>query len=105
VPTETPIAAAAAQADPIPSTETPAAPRMERSLDQFEEAFERAQLVDERRRVELRRRAANRSRARDIVKTEKRGRVRFSVLAICLTATVVVVTVVMFETLAWLVGG
>ena len=105
MPTETPIAAAAAQADPIPSTETPAAPRMERSLDQFEEAFERAQRVDERRRVELRRRAANRSRARDIVKTEKRGRVRFSVLAICLTATVIVVTVVMFETLAWLVGG
>ena len=105
MPTETPIAAAAAQADPIPSTETPAAPRMERSLDQFEEAFERAQRIDERRRFELRRRAANRSRARDIVKTEKRGRVRFSVLAICLTATVVVVTVVMFETLAWLVGG
>ena len=105
MPTETPIAAAAAQADPIPSTETTAAPRMERSLDQFEEAFERAQRVDERRRVELRRRTANRSRARDIVKTEKRGRVRFSVLAICLTATVVVVTVVMFETLAWLVGG
>jgi hypothetical protein len=78
---------------------------MRQSLDQFEEAFERAQEVEEQRRIELRRRAANRSRARHIVKTEKRGRVRFSVLAICLTATVVVVTVVMFETLAWLVGG
>jgi len=78
---------------------------MERSLDQFEEAFERAQQVEEHRRLELRRRAANRSRAREIVKTEKRGRVRFSVLAVCLTLTVVVVVVVMFETLAWLVGG
>ena len=87
------------------ATQSPTAPRMRQSLDQFEEAFERAQEVDEQRRVELRRRAANRSRARHIVKTEKRGRVRFSVLAICLTATVVVVTLVMFETLAWLVGG
>ena len=79
-----------------------AAPRMRQSLDQFEEAFEREQQIEEQRRFELRRRAANRSRARDIVKTEKRGRVRFSVLALCLTVTVVVV---MFETLAWLVGG
>jgi len=78
---------------------------MRQSLDQFEEAFEQAQQVEEQRRHELRRRAANRSRARHIVKTEKRSRVRFSVLAICLTATVVVVTIVMFETLAWLVGG
>ena len=87
------------------ATQSPTAPRMRQSLDQFEAAFERAQEVEEQRRLELRRRAANRSRARHIVKTEKRGRVRFSVLAICLTATVVVVTIVMFETLAWLVGG
>lgn len=78
---------------------------MERDLDEFEAAFEHAQQVEEQRRLELRRRAANRSRARHIVKTEKRGRVRFGVLALCLTATVVVVVVVMFETLAWLVGG
>jgi len=80
-------------------------PRMRQSIDQFEEAFEREQQIEEQRRLELRRRAANRSRARHIVKTEKRGRVRFSVLALCLTATFVVVVVVMFETLAWLVGG
>jgi len=53
-----------------------AAPRMRQSLDQFEEAFEREQQIEEQRRFELRRRAANRSRARDII-----------------------------ETLAWLVGG
>jgi len=88
------------------ATQSPLAPqRMEQSLDQFEEAFEREQQLEERRRLELRRRAANRSRARQIVKTEKRGRVRFGVLALCLTATVIVVVVVMFETLAWLVGG
>ena len=81
------------------------AARMGRSVDQFEEAFEREQAVEERRRLELRKRASNRSRARQIVKTEKRGRVRFGVLFVALTVTVVVVVVVMFETLAWLVGG
>jgi hypothetical protein len=118
VPTETPIApapspeeAAASEAQAtstiaaVPEASELAAPRMEQSVDEFEEAFEQAQRVEARRRHELKRRTANRSRARQIVKTEKRGRVRFSVLAVCLTATVVVVTVVMFETLAWLVGG
>lgn len=78
---------------------------MEQSLDEFEEAFEREQEIEEQRRLELRRRASNRSRARQIVQTEKRGRVRFGLLFVCLTITVVVVVVVMFETLAWLVGG
>ncbi len=79
--------------------------RMEQSLDQFEEAFERESEVDAQRREDLRLRAANRSRARHIVKGEQRGRVRFSVLFLALTATVVTVVVVMFEVLAWLVGG
>lgn len=79
--------------------------RMRRSVDEFEEQFERAQIIDARRRLELKRRTHNRTRARHIVKTEKRGRVRFSVLAASLTATVIVVVLVMFETLAWLVGG
>lgn len=84
---------------------SPPAARMEQSLDQFEEAFEREAMVEQQRRRDLRKRAVNRSRARRIVKTEQRGRVRFSVLAIALTATAVTVVVVMFETLAWLVGG
>ncbi len=78
---------------------------MRRTLDEFEEEFEQAQIIDAQRRIEIRRRAQNRTRARHIVKTEKRGKVRFSVLAVALTATVVVVVLVMFETLAWLVGG
>lgn len=79
--------------------------RMRQSLDQFEEAFEQQQIVEEKRRLELRKRAVNRSKARRIQRTEMHGKVRFSVLAVALTVTVVVVTVVMFETLAWLVGG
>ena len=79
--------------------------RMDQSLDEFEEAFERESEIDLQRREDLRIRAANRSRARRIVKGEQRGRVRFSVLVLALTATVVTVVVVMFEVLARLVGG
>jgi len=79
--------------------------RMRQSLDQFEEAFERESEVDAQRREDLRIRAANRSRARSIVKGEQQGRVRFSVLLLALTATVIIVVIVMFEVLAWLVGG
>jgi hypothetical protein len=82
-----------------------ALPRRYRSFDEFEEAFEEQALLEKQRRRELRKRAANRSRARRIARTERSGKVRFSILAIALTATVVIVTVVMFETLAWLVGG
>jgi hypothetical protein len=78
---------------------------MRQSLDQFEEAFERESIIEQKRREDLRKRAANRSRARSIVKGEQKGKVRFSVLVVALTATVVTVTVVMFEVLAWLVGG
>jgi hypothetical protein len=87
------------------STQAPAPSRLRRTLDEFEQEFEQAQIIDARRRLEIKRRAENRTRARRIVKTEKRGRVRFGVLAVCLTLTVVVVVLVMFETLAWLVGG
>lgn len=89
------------------ATEAGRAPlaRRQQSIDQFEEAWEREAIVEEKRREDLRTRAANRSRARNIVRTEQRGRVRFSVLALALTATVVTVVIVMFEVLAWLVGG
>ena len=75
------------------------------SHDQFEEAFEREREMEERRRRELRQRTANRSRARKIVRAERSGKVRFSVLAVALTLTTIVVIIVMFEVLAWLVGG
>jgi hypothetical protein len=78
--------------------------RMQQMLEDFELAFEQESLAERRRRQQLRQRAADRSRARRIHTTEKRGNVGFGVLLLALTATVIVVTLVMFETLAWLMA-
>lgn len=78
--------------------------RMRQSSNDWELAFENEMALDRRRRTQLRQRAVARSRARRITQTEKSGKVRFSVLFTALTATVVIVTVVMFETLALLMG-
>jgi hypothetical protein len=78
--------------------------KMRQSISQFELAFEQETALERRRREQLRKRAANRSRARRIQRTESRGKVRFSVLAVALVLTVVTVVVVMFETLAWLMA-
>ena len=78
--------------------------RMRQSISQFETAFEQETSLERRRREQLRRRAANRSRARKINRTEQEGKVRFSVLAVCLNVTVVVVVVAMFEALAFLMS-
>ncbi len=78
--------------------------RMQESIESFELAFEQEAAVERRRREQLRQRAANRSRARRIQRTEQRGKVAFGVLVVALTLTVITVTVVMFETLAWLMG-
>lgn len=78
--------------------------RMRQSNAQYEVAFEQEMALERRRREQLRKRAINRSRARRITRTESRGKVRFSVLLVCLTVTVVTVVVAMFETLAWLMG-
>ena len=77
---------------------------MHQELDQFELAFEQEAALERRRRRQLRHRAAQRSKARYIHATEKRGNVGFGVLLVALTLTVVVVTIVMFETLAWLMA-
>lgn len=78
--------------------------RMRQSISQFENAFEQETTLERRRREQLRRRAANRSRARKINRTEQHGKVRFSVLAVCLAVTVIVVVVAMFEALAFLMA-
>lgn len=78
--------------------------RMRQSISQFETAFEQETSLERRRREQLRRRAANRSRARRITRSEQESKVRFSVLAVCLTVTVVVVVVSMFEALAFLMA-
>jgi hypothetical protein len=79
--------------------------RWQQSIEDLEVAFEEEAAMERRRRKELRKRAVNRSRARRIEQVEKRGTIRFSVLFAALTATAVTVVIVMFETLAWLVGG
>ena len=78
--------------------------RMRQSINDWELALEHEMALDRRRRVQLRERAVARSRARRIERIEKSGKVRFSVLFAALTGTVVVVSVVMFETLALLMG-
>ncbi len=78
--------------------------RMRQSLAEYEVAFERETMLERQRRQALRKRAADRSRARRIARAEQRGNVAFGVLVICITFTVVTVTVAMFETLAWLMG-
>jgi hypothetical protein len=77
---------------------------MEQSFDQFEVALQQATDLDRRRRAQLRHRAATRSRARRIQSIDKRGNVGFGALLVALTLTVVIVTIVMFETLALLMG-
>lgn len=78
--------------------------RMRQSISQFEVAFEQEAVLDRKRQEQLRKRAANRSRARRMQKNHARGKARFSVLFACLTVTAIIVVVAMFETLAWLMA-
>lgn len=78
--------------------------KMRQSISQFELAFEQETSLERRRREQLRRRAAHRSRERRISRSQQEGKVRFSVLFVCLTVTVVVVVVAMFEALASLMA-
>ena len=78
--------------------------RMRQSLAQFEAAFREEAAESVVRREKLRRQAAQRSRVRRYERVQKQGKLRFSLLALTIVATAVVVTVVMFETLSLLVG-
>jgi hypothetical protein len=78
--------------------------RMRQSAAQFELAFEQETSLERRRREQLRRRAAERSRERRMMRDEQHGKFRFSVLFVCLTVTVVVVVIAMFEALASLMA-
>jgi len=77
---------------------------MRQSINQFEVAFEQETSLERRRREQLRRRAANRSRERRMTRDQQHSKVRFSVLAACLTATVAVVVIAMFEALSFLMA-
>ena len=78
--------------------------RMRQSLAQFERDFREAAVESVHRRENLRKVAAERSRIRRRARVQKRGKLRFTLLALTIVATAVVVTIVMFETLALLVS-
>jgi len=80
------------------------ATKMRQSLDEFERAFAEETYTDRVRRESLRRKAILRSRQRSLEKVHKRGTARFIMLVAMIIATAVVVTIVMFQTLAYVMG-
>jgi Flp pilus assembly protein TadB len=77
---------------------------MRQSMAQLEREFEEQAVLDRRSREQLRREALKRTRTRRREKIERGQQFRFLLLIASIALTVVVVTVVMFETLAWLMG-
>ena len=82
----------------------PASMRMRQSLAEFEAAFREEEADSVVRRERLRTHAAQRSRVRRVQRRRKQGKLRFTLLALSILLTAVVVTIVMFETLAMLAG-
>ncbi len=80
------------------------ATKMRQSLDEFERAFVEETYVDRVRRESLRRRAIVRSRQRRLEKVNKRGTLRYIMLVLMIITTAIVVTIVMFQTLAYVMG-
>jgi hypothetical protein len=80
------------------------ATKMRQSLDEFERAFVEETYTDRVRRESLRRKAILRSRQRNLEKVHKRGTARFIMLVLMLIATAVIVTIAMFQTLAYVMG-
>ena len=80
------------------------ATKMRKSLDEFERAFVEETHTDRVRRESLRRKAVLRSRQRNLEKVHKRGTARFVMLVLMIIATAVIVTIAMFQTLAYVMG-
>jgi hypothetical protein len=78
--------------------------KMRQSLAQLEQEFRHEAQLDRSRRESLRRHTVVRSRRRTHEREKKRSSVRFWLLVLALIATAVIVTVVMFETLYFLLG-
>jgi len=78
--------------------------RMHQNLAEIEEAFVEEIEEDRERRERLARRASMRSRQRHIERTHKHGSMRFALLVFMLIATAVVVTIVMFQTLYYVMN-
>jgi len=73
--------------------------RMRQSIAEIEEAFFEEIEEDRERRERLRRHAEQRARSRHVAKTHRSGTLRFSLVLLTLIATAVIVTIVMFNTL------
>jgi Flp pilus assembly protein TadB len=78
--------------------------RMRQSMAQLEREFEQEAVLDRTRREQLRRSAIKRTRQRRRAAIERGQDLRFVLLQVSILLTVVIVTVLMFETLAWLMG-
>jgi cell division septal protein FtsQ len=78
--------------------------KMRQSLAQLEQEFRHETQLDRSRRETLRRHAARRSRMRTHARRRKRSSLRYWMLVLSLILTAVIVTVVMFETLYYLLG-
>ena len=87
-----------------PGGRLPGHMRMRQSMAQLEREFEEHAVIERRQREQLRRTAVKRTRLRRRAKIERGQQLRFLLLIASIALTVVVVTVVMFETLAWLMG-
>lgn len=70
----------------------------------MEQAFAEEAQADRLRRERLADSAARRTRQRHLEKVHKRGSIRYALLVLTLIATAVIVTVVMFETLYYVMG-
>ena len=78
--------------------------KMRQSLAQLEQEFRHETQLDRSRRETLRRHAARRSRMRTHARRRKRSSLRYWMLVLSLILTAVIVTVVMFETLYYLLA-
>jgi anti-sigma-K factor RskA len=78
--------------------------KMRQSLAQLEQEFRHEAQLDRSRRENLRRRAVQRSRKRQIARERVRSSIRFWLLMLSLVGTAVVVAIAMFETLYYLLG-
>jgi membrane glycosyltransferase len=78
--------------------------KMRQSLAQFEAAFREQAIENRLQREQVRRTTAQRARVRRAERVQKHGTLRFFALVVVIVLTAVVVTVVMFETLARVAG-
>ena len=78
--------------------------KMRQSIAQFEAAFHEQAVEDRLRREEVKVEVTQRARVRRAERVQKHGTLRFLTLVSVIVLTAVIVTIVMFETLARVAG-